>query len=377
MASISKRGNYWQYRISYQDHDKKWKTKNKGGFDTKKEAQVAARNEEIKFSQGYDISYSDKTFPEYFEEWYKVFRKGKYSKGNDRDIRAALSFAQKNFANVKMKDLDSMIYQKAMNEYGETRATSTVQKIHIYLRASLRDAIQEGIIFRDPTYRAKIVGKVQPKLDESKYMNYNDTLDFVKEIRANLDPLHPARYMILFALATGCRYAEIAGLTWDCVDFEGKTIRINKTWDYVYKTGFAKTKNYQSQRVIGIDDETIQLLNQLQAAQNYVMSVRKIKNELNLVFVNGDFEIGSNSYANRVVKETCQKLGFSHFITFHSLRHTHGSILLYKGLNLKYVSLRLGHKKVATTIEVYQHVLDEMEQVENQKSAEIVQDFLS
>ena len=54
-------------------------------------------------------------------------------------------------------------------------------------------------------------------------------------------------------------------------------------------------------------------------------------------------------------------------ITCHGLRHTHASILLFKGVNVKYISRRLGHKNIIITLQTYSHFLDEMEQKESRQ----------
>ena len=59
-------------------------------------------------------------------------------------------------------------------------------------------------------------------------------------------------------------------------------------------------------------------------------------------------------------------------MTCHGLRHTHASIMLYKGINIKYVSRRLGHKDIVTTLQTYQHILDEMEQKESNAVNEVM-----
>ncbi|MBC6316743.1 tyrosine-type recombinase/integrase [Listeria grandensis] len=52
-------------------------------------------------------------------------------------------------------------------------------------------------------------------------------------------------------------------------------------------------------------------------------------------------------------------------ITSHGLRHSHASILLYRGVNIKYISRRLGHKDIITTLQIYSHIIDELEQKES------------
>lgn len=49
-------------------------------------------------------------------------------------------------------------------------------------------------------------------------------------------------------------------------------------------------------------------------------------------------------------------------ITFHDLRHTHATILILNGDNIKSVSDRLGHKDVSTTLNTYTHVMEEMKE---------------
>lgn len=58
-------------------------------------------------------------------------------------------------------------------------------------------------------------------------------------------------------------------------------------------------------------------------------------------------------------------------ITCYGLRHTHASMLLYKGMNIKYVSRHLGHKDIVTTFQTYSHILDEMEQKESRAMEEL------
>ncbi len=366
MASIQKKDNGWQYRVSYKDTDGKYKTKTKGKFATKKEAHLAAAAIEKKLTEGFRISDADQEFPVYFREWYEVYRKGKFSKANDADIEKSIKFAEANFKGIKLKDLNRKIYQQKLNEFAKTRRSSTVSKIHIYMKAAIQDALQEGILFKDPTYKVSSRGGVSDKSDRDKFLSYNETKKLTNSLIDGIQPTYVSRYMILVGIATGMRYAEILGLTWNCIDFEDKTVRVEKTWDYVYKQDFSNTKNYQSMRLITIDDFTLDLLKQLKKHQREYYFGRILKNKKNLVFLNDDMELISNSAVNKTLKKHQKKIGIDQPINFHGLRHTHASILIYQGVNLKYVSRRLGHKKIETTLGIYQHILDEMEQKESQ-----------
>ena len=69
-----------------------------------------------------------------------------------------------------------------------------------------------------------------------------------------------------------------------------------------------------------------------------------------------DSEVVSKAFT-KLVKEA----GF-HDLTMHGLRHTHATILLEQGVNPKVVSERLGHASVATTMDIYSHVLPDMQE---------------
>ncbi len=82
------------------------------------------------------------------------------------------------------------------------------------------------------------------------------------------------------------------------------------------------------------------------------------------VFVNHRLEIISNNAVNKYLRASCKKLNITP-ITCYSLRHTHASILLYQGVNIKYLSRRLGHTDIIITLQTYSHIIDELEQRES------------
>lgn len=366
MASFQKLKSGWQYRISFKKPDGNYSTKNKGGFKTKKEAQIAAADMEQKLNKGYNVKASDRLFTEYFRSWFEIYRKGKKSHDNDGDIRRAVEFAEKAFVGVKMKDLTRDMYQAALNEYGETHSTASVKKHHTYMRTCIRDAIEEGVIFRDPTYKAVAFGKIKPKEEELKFLNLFEAKRLINETKRCLKPRYISRYIILFGLATGCRFSEILGLTWDCVDFKNRKVKITKTWDHKYTDDFSNTKNYASKRTITLDEGTFTILQELLAEQKKLAISTGLRNTKNLVFVNTKMELVTNNAVNKTLRGLCKKIGAKE-ITCHSLRHTHASMLLYKKINIKYVSRRLGHKDIVTTLQTYSHIIDEMEQLESRE----------
>ena len=69
---------------------------------------------------------------------------------------------------------------------------------------------------------------------------------------------------------------------------------------------------------------------------------------------------------NKILTQKLKSLGLPR-ITFHGLRHTHASILLYQGVSVLSVSKRLGHSNITTTQATYLHVIKELETQDNEK----------
>ena len=370
LASFRKYHGTWQYRVTYKV-GKKYKQKSASGFRTKAEAKIAAADMETNIKHGAQIDKSNMMFSDYIKNWYETFRKGKKSERNDEDIDRTVRFVKDAFAGVRMKELTREVYQRALNGYAETHATASVSKRHIYMKACLREAIEDGIIFRDPTFKAIVKGKKPNKPEESKYIGFMDAKRLGLYMINRLDLRYISRHMILFGLASGCRLAEILGLTWDCIDFKNQTVRIYRAWDYRKKHTFCKTKNEASKRVIKIDNVTINWLKKLKKEQQETFGRRHIENKNNLVFVNDRCQQVSDNACIKALKKACRRIGCTE-ISMHGLRHTHASILLYQGVNINYVSRRLGHSSVVTTLKIYTHILDELKQRDAETSQMII-----
>lgn len=356
MASFTKLDSGWQYRVSYKDGDK-YRKKSGNGYSTKREAQMAAAEVERLLNKGHVMDHQI-VFMDYYKNWYQLFRKDKHSAKNNKDIEHAIKTADKFFKQTKMLDIDRNMYQEFLNEYGSGRASATVKKVHIYTRACLLDALEEGLIHRNPTYNVTVKGTNKKKADQLKFLNQLETKRLVNEVQKGMKPSYTSRYMILFALATGMRFSEVLAIEWDDIDFKNGYVTVNKSFDHVLTQEITETKTDSSRRVISIDNATLTMLKQYKLANGLDNS--------QYVFMGSNGSYVSNSGANKALKKACVRAGVQ-TITFHSLRHTHCSLLIYQGVNIKYISKRLGHSSITTTYQTYGHILDEMEQRESKE----------
>ncbi|MGV0171115.1 site-specific integrase [Bacillus velezensis] len=359
MASFLKRGKTWQYCVSA-----KPKPIRKGGFYTKKEAQVAAAEVEERLRKYKTPGTIKVLFDEYFKSWVNVYR---------ADIGAitregyyiTLREISENFAGRYINDITKREYQGFLNKFGAEHAKETVRKINTHIRACVQEAIEEGIIQFDFTRKAKLTGSVESKRPEEKHLNYVESQKLLNELYVRKDQ-SIGYYLLILALTSGMRFAEIVGLTPEDFNFKLNEITINKTWDYKKGTGFAKTKNASSNRIIKMDSNTMGLFKKLFAESEIHDNIH------NLVFYShrSSKKVITNEFVNKILKKTLTDLKIEP-ISIHGLRHTHASVLLYKKISIYYVSERLGHAKIDTTLNYYSHIIKELREEDTRNTLDL------
>jgi len=215
---------------------------------------------------------------------------------------------------------------------------------HHQLKGAILDAVDEGLIERDPTRKAIIKGKT-PSAKKIKYLNQFElhtlltSLDLKSEV--NWD------WFILLVAKTGMRFSEALALTPKDFDFAHQMLSISKTWDYKGDGGFLPTKNKSSVRKIQIDWQTVIQFSEL---------VKGLPED-EPIFVKGKVY---NSTVNDILSRHCKDLKLSE-ISIHGLRHTHASLLLFAGVSIASVARRLGHASMTTTQKTYLHIIQELE----------------
>lgn len=299
-----------------------------------------------------DIMQKEETLADYFYQWMETFKKPALAPVTYVKYQNTYRQIQYYFNDENIHSISRLSYQQALNKFAKTHAKRTTSGFHKQIRAAILDAVEEGLISTDFTRKAIITGRKNKK--KQKFLSYTE---WQKLITYTSNHSTSSLNLIIYLSAvTGMRYAEVLGLTVADIDFKNKIITINKTWDYKYHTGFKRTKNKSSVRTIDLDRQTLKLLRKL-------LITRKFKKEVQQICVDSKGSLPVSATINRYLENLCQELEIP-IISFHGLRHTHASILLFKGVNLISVSKRLGHKDVTTTQSVYFHVIKEMEERE-------------
>lgn len=285
-------------------------------------------------------------FYEYYENWISVYKDGAIRKVTLDKYKMTLLWLKKLIPLVHVNEMTRVVYQKLLNDYAEQHEKQTTMDFHHQLKGAILDAVDEGLIERDPTRKAIIKGRVsrtkKPKfLSQFELHSLLSTLELGSEL--NFD------WLIQLIAKTGMRFSEAVALTPKDFDFTHQMLSIDKTWDYKGEGGFLPTKNKSSVRKIQIDWQTVIQFSEL------VKSLPEDKP----IFVK-DGEKIYNSTVNDLLYRRCKKAGVP-TISLHGLRHTHASLLLFAGVSIASVARRLGHASMNTTQKTYLHIIQELE----------------
>lgn len=290
-----------------------------------------------------DLNKND-LFYDYYAEWITVYKEGAIRKITMNKYILTQSWIKKLAPDLKVGDLSRMTYQKLLNDYAELHERQTTMDFHHQLKGAVLDAVDEGLIDRDPTRKAIIKGK-KPGNKKIKYLNQFELHKLLSNL--NLDQTLNWDWFILLVAKTGMRFSEALAVTPNDFDFSKQSLSINKTWDYKGGGGFMPTKNQSSIRKIQIDWQLIIQFSTL------------LKNlpQDEPIFVSGNIY---NSTANDILARHCKNIGIP-VISIHGLRHTHASLLLFAGVSMASVAQRLGHSSMTTTQKTYLHIIKELE----------------
>ena len=227
----------------------------------------------------------------------------------------------------------------------------TTMDFHHQLKGAIIDALDDQLLPSDPTRKVVIKGKI-PREKKMKYISQFDLQKLLDTL--TLPDYINEDWLILLIAKTGLRFSEALALTPADFDFAYQTISVTKTWNYKSQNGgFQDTKNFSSKRKIPVDWKTMmqfaQLITQLPSDKP--------------IFV--DNRIYNSTINNRLKKYCC--CANIPVISIHGLRHTHASLLLFAGVSIASVARRLGHSNMTTTQQTYLHIIQELENQDNDK----------
>lgn len=286
----------------------------------------------------------DNLFCDYYLKWIEVYKEGAVRRVTMNKYLMTHHWIVKLVPLLKVCDVTRSSYQQLLNEYAKSHERQTTMDFHHQLKGAILDAVDEGLIDRDPTRKAIIKGKTA-SLKKIKYLNQYElhtllnALDLKEEL--NWD------WFIFLVAKTGIRFSEALAVTPKDFDFIHQSLSINKTWNYKEEGGYQPTKNKSSNRKVQMDWQTVMKFSEL------VKGLPKDEP----IFIK---KTVYNSTVNDLLARRCKSANIP-VISIHGLRHTHASVLLFAGVSIASVARRLGHSSMTTTQKTYLHIIQELE----------------
>lgn len=297
-----------------------------------------------------DTYDGNEKFYKYYEKWIEVYKEGAIRNATMQKYKLTLKWLKKIAPNLKINEINRISYQEILNKYAESHERQSTMDFHHQLKAAILDAVDEGMISRDPTRKAIIKGKT-PREKKDKYLNQFELQKLIADL--DLKEKINTDWLIYLIAKTGIRFSEALAITPKDFDFSHQTLNIEKTWNYKENGGFEPTKNKSSERKVQLDWQTVIQFSEI---------IKGLEEE-KPIFINKKIY---NSTINDTLKRHCINAEIP-VITIHGLRHTHASILLYAGVSIASVAHRLGHASMSTTQKTYLHIIQELENTDIDK----------
>lgn len=371
MASYEQisKGN-WRVTISlgFDENGKRIRLK-KQGFKTKKQAEVFVTETLNKKNKGYITPVSNNIlFKDFIYKWFDEYKSKTLSINTYTNYKSQIdTHIIPLLGSYKLTDITNAIIQDFYNKIiSNGLKPSSAKKVMQTLNGCFKYAKKNKLIYVIPTD----IEKVPIEKTKIQYWSKDEIDFFLNSIK------HTRLYTpILIDILTGLRIGELCGLRWEDINLEEGFIEVNNQVinDKINKTLLFSSilKTSTSHRIITIPNILIEHLKAIKE------DLHPLDTDFIVTSANGTMcnpRSLSMSFTKQVSKykeplEVMQKL-YTHKnlddykqltqITFHALRHTHATLLIFNGENIKVVSERLGHKDITTTLNTYVHVMKDM-----------------
>jgi integrase len=364
-GSVMKRGSTWTYVISL-GHDEHGKRKQKwvGGHRTRKEAEDAMVATLERIRTGSFIDPGASTLKEYLDEWLAAVEP-------TLRITTWRSYEQMlrlwvipRIGRIKLADLTPMHLRRLQADLlkngkldGKTGLShQSVANCRRALKKALSDAVKWGLLAHNPmTFvdAPRVIAVSRPTWDATQAKVFLDAVAGNELIAA----------WVLF-LTTGMRRGEVAGLRWDAVDLDKASlaVRINRvSAGQGNRVAEHPPKTKRGQRSIALDAGTVEALRAHRRRQlKDRLRAGPAWTETGFVFCGLDGLPLHPDTFTATFKRLRDPLPLP-VITLHDLRHTSATLALAAGVHPKVVSERLGHANISITLDLYSHVIEDMQ----------------
>ncbi|WP_153731842.1 site-specific integrase [Sporosarcina obsidiansis] len=333
----------------------KKKTTTIRNFKTKKEAEIALARIKLEVSKGTYKKRSYETYREMYEAWVETYKNNIEENTLNKTLKYFEHHILPEIGDYRIEQLNVDICQKFVNKLHEKLVKAGAVKA--YASKVLDYAVKRDLIHSNPFKLVEMPKKRAPKKSVNRVeRNFYTKEELNKLLSIMKEETNRKAYVAIHILAfTGMRKGELLALTWEDIDFEKKEMTINKAIARgLENTMYEKSTKTGVSRTISLDDETINLLQEWQIDLKKTLG-RNFKKKKQLVMPNEENNYLQPTKTRKWLNYVIDKYKLPP-LTTHGLRHTHTSMLIEAGANMKQVQQRLGHSDIKTTMDIYTHL---------------------
>ena len=356
---VRKRGNRWAVVVERGPDPITGKRRQKwvSGFATKKEAEQEKTRLLREIDTSTDLDPTRMTTGEYLAHWLETVAHRRVRPTTfERYERAARVHITPHIGNVPLVKLSPPHLAGLYTALGDAGlAANTLRNAHMVLHAALKSAVQWNMLPRNVADVEKPPRGERPALTVWDAATTARFLESVRERRLE------AFYQL--AIATGMRRGELMGLRWQDVDLARGALSVRRALVKTKRGGvaFQAPKTAKGRRQISLSAKTVA---DLQAHRKRQLAERlalgDVWQDQDLVFPGPTGGPLAGETLEGDFRRAVAVAGVPR-IRIHDLRHTSATLMLRQGVHPKIVSERLGHATVSITLDIYSHVLPDMQ----------------
>ncbi|MFC1914616.1 tyrosine-type recombinase/integrase [Chloroflexota bacterium] len=355
---IRQKGKYsWQIQVyAGTGSDGKYQRHFETIHGRKSDAQKRLNELLVSLEKGIFTSSGNLTLAEHLHNWLKGYVKTNCS---HRTLDSHQSIIEHHLipalGQLKLKNLNPQVIQAFYGKACETLSARSVHYHHRILSQSLKYAVRQGYIGRNP---CELVDPPSWKGKAMRTLTPSEVEVLFESVKGNY------YYSVIYtAVSTGLRQAELLGLRWRDIDLYMLSISVSQV---LYKRGgicvFKEPKTAHSRRRVAMTPKLALYLKDYKAdRESLYQQLGKQLGLDDLVFTSVSGKPIDPGVVSHTFARIAKQVGLNG-VRFHDLRHTFASLMLLRGAKPKVISEALGHSSVAFTMDTYSHIIEGMQE---------------